>query len=74
MGINISTIVESIYSEFYPHAKQSEIKAMAFQHRLNNPELYGYIWDEKNEDWVLKYDGGMNRMVDRTGRKPKTSK
>ena len=39
-------------------------KVKAF--KLNNPELFGYEWDEDNEDWVRRGDGWLSRMVDRT--------
>jgi hypothetical protein len=70
----ITKIVESVYADMLPDYSEKEIAGMAREHRLNNPELYGYVWDEKNGDWVFNRDGFMQRIIDRTGKKTKTSK
>ena len=72
MAINIAKIVESVYTDMLPDYSEREIKDMASDHRLNNPELYGYVWDEESGDWILSHETGINRMIDRTGRASRT--
>lgn len=47
------------------------IKEEVHLFKLNNPELFGYVWDDENQDWIKeeKELGRMYRMVDRTGNK-----
>jgi len=73
--IDVIKIVESIYAEHYNMHRQGAfdfpdeedwVKEQARRHKFNNPKLYGYIWDEKNNDWVLREAKSLKRMVDKT--------
>ena len=61
--LNVSKIVQSVYEEFYESErrglydfpdKETWVKEQVAQHSLNNPELYGYVWDDETDDWILK--------------------
>lgn len=59
--MDINAIIKEIYSEYYESErnglfdfpdKKKWLKKKLSLFRQNNPELLGYIYDEKTDDWI----------------------
>lgn len=69
----IEEIVCKVYEQFYENTrrgafdfpeKEDWVADSLILFRRNNPELFGFVWDELNEDWVFNdtFGGGVVRM------------
>jgi len=68
----LKKVAASIYAQHYESHRQGGfdfpikeewVKDNVKKHILNNPELYGYVWDKENRDWVFEDESGCSRII-----------